>query len=98
MSRSIRRSYLNRDAPKTEHTNRWSESGKTTECFKTACFTLHMAHGTALHANTFYREMTHAYAHPANTSNVPVFLHRADTSVSPTITVTTQANTSDCCH
>lgn len=99
VKRSVRWSYLSRGAPKTEHTNRWSESGKTTEYFRTACFTLHLAHSLTLHANTFYRETTHTSAHPANTCNflcVPV--HRTDTGVSPAISVTTQTNASDCCH
>lgn len=68
--KSVRRSYPNRGAPKTERTNRWSKSGETTDGFTTACLTLHLVHGTARHANTFCRKTTHTSAHPANTSNV----------------------------
>lgn len=71
---------------------------ETTECFTTACFTLHLVHGTARHANTFCRETTHTTARPANTSTVLRVPAQNGHNVSPTIHVTTQTNTSDCCQ
>lgn len=49
-------------------------------------------------ANTFCRKTTHTSARPANTSNVLRVPAQNWHNVSPTIIVTTQANTPDCCQ